>query len=180
MHILELNVTFWHCFRTIWVFLAFYAVLSWIRFVVVNTLFWIKLFRLKPCLCKKSCLFPSLLTPLSKFIFFTFFFFKTFSLTMQLTAVSWSLVLRSAWLIWDDILVLPTLGLGVVAHLCQLKKTRCCKTLHNKVIQLWWFICAKAHMRHCKLVHQSQSPNCAIFTSHIWSILWKTNILFFP
>ena len=34
--------------------------------------------------------------------------------------------------------------------------------------------------RHCKPVHQSQSQNCAIFTSHIWSILWKTNIRFFP
>ena len=33
--------------------------------------------------------------------------------------------------------------------------------------------------RHCKPVHQSQSQNCAIFTSNIWSILWKTNILFF-
>ena len=35
-------------------------------------------------------------------------------------------------------------------------------------------------MRHCKPVHQSQSQNCAIFTSNIWSILWKTNILFPP
>ena len=36
------------------------------------------------------------------------------------------------------------------------------------------------YMRHCKPVHQSQSQNCSIFTSNIWSILWKTNILFFP
>ena len=34
-------------------------------------------------------------------------------------------------------------------------------------------------MRYCKLVHQSQSQNCVIFISHIWSILWKNNILFF-
>ena len=27
------------------------------------------------------------------------------------------------------------------------------------------------YMRHCKPVHQSQSQNCAIFTSNIWSIL---------
>ena len=37
-----------------------------------------------------------------------------------------------------------------------------------------------SNMRHCKLVHQSQSQNCAIFTSHIWSNLWKTNIMFSP
>ena len=27
------------------------------------------------------------------------------------------------------------------------------------------------HMTHCKLAHQSQSQNCATFTSHIWSLL---------
>ena len=36
------------------------------------------------------------------------------------------------------------------------------------------------HKRHCKPVHQSQSQNWATFTSNIWSILWRTNILFFP
>ena len=35
-------------------------------------------------------------------------------------------------------------------------------------------------MRHCKPVHQSQSQNSAIFTSNILSILWNTNILFYP
>ena len=30
----------------------------------------------------------------------------------------------------------------------------------------------KMDMRHCKLVHRSQSQNCATFPSHIWSILW--------
>ena len=33
-------------------------------------------------------------------------------------------------------------------------------------------------MRHCKLVHQSQSQNCATFSFHIWFNLWKTNIIF--
>ena len=35
-------------------------------------------------------------------------------------------------------------------------------------------------MRHCKLAHQSQSQDCATFPSHIWSILWKTNSIFYP
>ena len=37
----------------IWVFLAFYAVLSQIRFVVIYALFRVKLFWLEPYLCKK-------------------------------------------------------------------------------------------------------------------------------
>ena len=41
---------------------------------------------------------------------------------------------------------------------------------------IFWYL----QMRHCKLVHQSQLQNCATFTSNIWSILWKTNIMFFP
>ena len=40
-------------FCTIWVFWAFYPVLSQIWFVVIYALFWVKLFWLKPCLCKK-------------------------------------------------------------------------------------------------------------------------------
>ena len=47
-------------FCTIWVFWAFYAVLSQIKFVVIHALFWVNLFWLKLCSCKKSCLFPSL------------------------------------------------------------------------------------------------------------------------
>ena len=57
LHILEFNDTFWHFFCTIWVFLAIYTVLSWIRFVVIYALFWVKLFWLKPCLCKKVVFF---------------------------------------------------------------------------------------------------------------------------
>ena len=53
-HILELYVTFWLFFCTIWVFWAFFPVLSWIRFVVIYALFRVKLFWLKPCLCKKK------------------------------------------------------------------------------------------------------------------------------
>ena len=52
--------TFWNFiflfvfFCTIWVFFwAFYAVLLQIRFVVIYALFWVKLFWLKPCSCKK-------------------------------------------------------------------------------------------------------------------------------
>ena len=30
----------------------------------------------------------------------------------------------------------------------------------------------KMHKTHCKLAHQSQSQNCATFTSHILSLLW--------
>ena len=47
-------------FCTIWVFLAFYAVLSQIRFVVIYALVRVKYFWLKPCLCKKNCLFACL------------------------------------------------------------------------------------------------------------------------
>ena len=52
-HILELYCTFWHFCCTIWVFWAFYADLSRIRFVVIYALFLVKLFLLKPCSCKK-------------------------------------------------------------------------------------------------------------------------------
>ena len=46
--------------------------------------------------------------------------------------------------------------------------------------EIYWWRYDIFNRRHCKLVHQSQSQNSAIFTSNIWSILWKTNILFFP
>ena len=51
----------------------------------------------------------------------------------------------------------------------------------KKILVLDWPCGGLIHlyMRHCKLVHQSQSQNSAMFTSHIWSILRKTNILFF-
>ena len=57
LHILELYVTFWDQKKYIWLFWAFYAVLSQIRFVVIYRVFWVKLFCLKPCLCKKVVFF---------------------------------------------------------------------------------------------------------------------------
>ena len=51
--------TFWNLmllfcfFGTIWVFWAFCAVLLQIRLVVIYAIFWVKLFWLKPCSCKK-------------------------------------------------------------------------------------------------------------------------------
>ena len=44
-------------FCTIWVFWAFYTVLSRIRFVVIYALFRVNLFWIKPCLCKKVVFF---------------------------------------------------------------------------------------------------------------------------
>ena len=52
--------TFWNfmllfcIFCTIWVFGAFYAVLSQVIIVVIFALFGVKYFWLKPCLCKKN------------------------------------------------------------------------------------------------------------------------------
>ena len=40
-------------FLTVWFFWAFYDVLSQIRLVVIYSLFWVKLFWLKPGSCKK-------------------------------------------------------------------------------------------------------------------------------
>ena len=64
--------TFWNflllfCifFYTIWVFLTFCTVLSRIRFVVIYALFRVKSFWLKPCLCKKNCLFACLVSHFS-------------------------------------------------------------------------------------------------------------------
>ena len=62
---LGLYVTFGLFFGTIWVFWAFKAVLLHIRFVVIYALFWVNLFLLKPCSCKKivflhlSCVYQS-------------------------------------------------------------------------------------------------------------------------
>ena len=49
-------------FCTIWVFWAFYAVLSQVILVVIYALFWVKYFWLKPCLCNFFCLFACLVT----------------------------------------------------------------------------------------------------------------------
>ena len=45
---------------TIWVVWAVYTFFLQTRFVIINALFREKLFWLKPCLCKKNCLFASL------------------------------------------------------------------------------------------------------------------------
>ena len=47
-------------FCTILVFWAFYTVLSQLQFVINYAYFRVNYFWLKPCLCKKSCLFASL------------------------------------------------------------------------------------------------------------------------
>ena len=55
-HILELYVT-------LCVFWAFYAVLLRIKFVIIYAVFRVKYFWLKPCVCKKRCLFACLPCP---------------------------------------------------------------------------------------------------------------------
>ena len=52
-HIFFLFMLLFCIFCTIWVFWAFYAVLSPIRYVVIYSLFWVNIFWLKPCSCKK-------------------------------------------------------------------------------------------------------------------------------
>ena len=56
----------------------------------------------------------------------------------------------------------------------QCTKTQCC-VIQWSAVQYRWL-----NKRDCKLVHQSQFQNFAIFTSHIWSILWKKNYLGLP
>ena len=71
-HILELYVTFLSFVGTVWVFWAFYAVLSQIRFVIIYALFWVKIFWLKPYLCKTVVFFHLCTTVLSCYSHETF------------------------------------------------------------------------------------------------------------
>ena len=53
-HILELHVTFWHFFCTIWVFLGLLHCFVAIQICHNLRTFLVKYFWLKPCLCKKK------------------------------------------------------------------------------------------------------------------------------
>ena len=69
--------------------------------------------------------------------------------------------------------LIPLSGLYSAVHYCTLYSALpyasgmiciCVSFAHI----FYYFTHWKVHQRHCKLSHQSQSQNCAIFTSHIW------------
>ena len=95
---------------------------------------------------------------------------------------------------WSKIFISRVGGRHVVYHSCSLRSTRDIQQVDPypadkyfrprpiKPLSKWYRTgrTDTADKRHCKLAHQSQFQNCATFTSHIWSLLWKTWYSFFP